>query len=126
MKKEIQARILIVEDEPLAALEIQETLEKKGYIVSRVVTSGEQAVDSLIKTKPDLIIMDIHLKSFIDGIDAAHRIRLVSDTPIIYVTAYPNTAIKDRAAKTAPVAYLLKPFKEKELYSSVEKALKKK
>ena len=114
-----------MEDEPLAALEIQETLEKKGYTVSRVVPSGEHAVDSLIKTKPDLIIMDIHLKSFIDGIDAAHRIRLVSDTPIIYVTAYPNTAIKDRAAKTAPVAYLLKPFKEKELYSSVEKALKR-
>lgn len=117
------AKILVVEDEPISAMEIEETLSKMGHKVVKTVPSGEQAFEMALNLKPDLIIMDIHLKSFIDGIDAARRIRMISTIPIIYVTAYPNKTIQERANLTAPSAYLLKPLKEEELEASIEKAL---
>ena len=117
--------ILVVEDEAIEGIEIQETLQKKGYIVPPVIASGDEVLKTVMRYKPHLIIMDIRLKSFIDGIDAAQRLRLLGQTPIIFVTAYPTKEIKERAMKTNPAAYLVKPVREEELISHVEKALKK-
>ena len=115
--------VLVVEDEGIVGLELQEILENLGYNVPDVVTSGDAVLENVIKYKPSLIIMDIHLKSFIDGIDAVKRVKMIQDTPIIYLTAYPNKEIRQRAMTTNPAAYLLKPFKEKQLKEEIQKAL---
>lgn len=116
--------ILVVEDEPIVGLEMQESLQRMGYSVPEIVTSGDQVLDATLRLKPDLIIMDIHLNSFIDGIDAAMRLKLLGGCPIVYVTAYPNAQIRERAMRTSPAAYLLKPLDEDELRKAVADGLK--
>ena len=75
--------------------------------------------------RPDLILMDIVLKGKMDGIEAAERIALQFDIPVIYLTAYTNPEYIERAKQTKPFGYLVKPFKEHELYSNIEMALHK-
>ncbi|HUW40390.1 MAG TPA: response regulator [Rectinemataceae bacterium] len=117
------ARIMVVEDEPIVGMQLQESLEDAGYTVPEVVDSGDAVMGAVLAQKPDLIIMDINLKSFIDGVDAAARVRLVSDVPIIFLTAYPSQGSQDRALKTRPAAYMLKPINDRQLLDSVERAL---
>ncbi len=118
-----QKSILIVEDEPIVGLEMEETLVRLGYAVPEVVTSGDKVLEAALRHKPDLIVMDIHLNSFIDGIDAAVRLKLLWKCPIVYVTAYPNDRIRERAMKTSPAAYLLKPLDENELRAAIDESL---
>lgn len=115
--------ILVVEDEALSALEIIETLERHGYIVPPAIVSGDELLNAVIRHDPDLIIMDIKLKSFIDGITAVQRLKLMKDVPVIYLTAYQNQDIRERALKTTPVGYLVKPFREKELVDRIRDVL---
>ena len=116
-------RILIVEDESVVALEMKEFLEARGYDVGKPVASANQVVEEVLKAKIDLILMDIHLKSFIDGIDAAQRVSLMKPIPVIFLTAYPNTTIKERALRTRPVAYLEKPVDMAVLSELIQKTL---
>ncbi|HSV55759.1 MAG TPA: response regulator [Magnetospirillaceae bacterium] len=116
-------RIIIVEDEPLAAMEMQETLEEAGYEVPEIIASGDGVLPAVFRWKPDLIIMDIRLASFTDGVDAAERLRVLSDAPIVYVTANPSRGSQDRASRTRPFAYLLKPLAPGLLCSTVSRAL---
>jgi two-component system, response regulator PdtaR len=118
-----KAKIMIVEDEPLVALEIRESLERMGYSVPEVVDSGDEVLAAAQRSAPDLVIMDVHLKSFTDGIDAAQRLRLLGDIPVIYMTAYSNAEIRERAQRTEPAAYLLKPLSDEELQHQVEAVL---
>lgn len=118
-----KSKILIVEDEPLAALEMQETLEAAGYSVPEVIASGDAVLPAVLRWKPNLVIMDIRLASFTDGVDAAERMRVLSDAPLIYVTAYPSRGSQDRAARTRPFAYLLKPLSPEVLRKTVSQAL---
>ena len=115
--------ILVVEDEPIAAMDLQESLECMGHAVVGIVASGDEVPAAVLSLRPDVVIMDIHLRSYIDGIDAAARLRLLSRVPVIYVTAYPARSLQDRAMKTAPAAYLEKPIDESLLRASIEKAL---
>jgi len=112
-------KILVAEDEPLAALELKESLESMGCVVVATVSSGEAAVAAAMTHRPDLVIMDINLRSFIDGIDAAERLSFASRIPVIYITAYQDRAMRERAMKTTPIAYLLKPLDLSELKSAV-------
>lgn len=115
--------ILIVEDEPIIGMELQESLSLEGYTVPEVVQNADSVMPSVIKHKPDLVIMDIYLKSFIDGIDAAQRIKMMKNTPIIFLTAYPNETIKKKAMTVKPAAYLLKPIRLEDLIKEIEGAL---
>lgn len=117
--------IMVVEDENLVSLHIRKTLEIKGYDVTAVATSGEEAVIKAGETHPDLVLMDIRLKGEMDGIEAAGKIRETMDIPIIYLTAYADKATVDRAKSTGAHGYIIKPFQEQDLYSSVEIALVK-
>ena len=116
-------RILIVEDESVAALELKEFLEGKGFITGEPADSANKAIDEVVKNRIDLILMDINLKSFIDGIDTAQRVQIMKPIPVIYLTAYPESAIKTRAMKTKPVAYLEKPVDMDELLRIIQKTL---
>ena len=104
-------------------MEMQETLEEAGYTVSEIVSSGDAVLPAVLRWKPNLVIMDIRLASFTDGVDAAERMRILSDAPVIYVTAYPSRGSQDRAARTKPFAYLLKPLAPGLLRKTVSQAL---
>ena len=120
-----ESRIMVVEDEGIVALDIQSKLESKGYEVPAVVSSGEEAVRQAEATSPDLVLMDIQLEGEMDGIQAAEQIRHRFDIPVVYLTAYSDDSTLQRAKIAEPFGYLLKPFEERELHSTIEIALYK-
>ncbi|MEW6493813.1 MAG: ATP-binding protein [Cyanobacteriota bacterium] len=117
------AKLLIVEDEEIVAFDIESTLKDLGYQVLGIVASGEDAIATAARTQPDLVLMDIMLKGSIDGIEAAREIRSLMNLPVLYLTAYADTTTFERAKETEPFGYLIKPFEEKELQTSIEIAL---
>jgi PAS domain S-box-containing protein len=119
------AKILIVEDEGIAALDIQQRLISLGYTASDIVSTGEEAVKKVEETSPDLVLMDIMLPGEIDGVTAAEQIHASFDTPIIYLTAYTDEATLQRAKVTEPYGYIVKPFQERELHIAIDMALYK-
>jgi DNA-binding NarL/FixJ family response regulator len=114
---------LIVEDEPLVALEWKETLESAGYEVAATLDSADVLINSVRELKPDLVLMDVRLRSFLDGIDAVSRLRFLSSVPVIYLTAYSTPDILRRAEGTLPAAFLTKPVEGSELVEAVRKVL---
>ena len=118
-------RILVAEDESLIAEALRNTLEKMGLIVTGVVASGEDAIARAEETSPDLVLMDIRLRGNLDGIEAAGTIHDRFDIPVIYLTAHSDDATVNRAKRTGPFGYLLKPFSGRELRVTVEMALQK-
>ncbi|RXA17588.1 response regulator [Methanosarcina sp. MSH10X1] len=118
-----EGRILVVEDEHIVAMGIKRMLKSLGYTVTGVASSGEDAISKAESTFPDVVLMDIMLKGDIDGVEAAKEIRERFDVPVVYLTAYSDNNILERAKKTEPFGYIIKPFDEKDLYSSIEVAL---
>lgn len=119
------ARILVVEDEGIIAQDIKNCLEGLGYDVPDVVFTGEEAIEKVGKIQPDLVLMDIVLKGEKDGIETAREIRDRYNIPIVYLTAYEDDKTLKRARATEPLGYILKPFEERYLRSSIEMALYK-
>jgi CheY-like chemotaxis protein len=120
-----RTRIMIVEDEFIAARSEKRSLEELGYTVSAKVASGEEAVKKAEEDKPDLVLMDINLKGKMDGIEAAGIIRSRFDIPSIFVTAYSDAKLLERAKITEPFGYLIKPFENREILCNIEIALYK-
>jgi PAS domain S-box-containing protein len=120
-----RARILLVEDEGIIARDIRDSLEGMGYDVIGVEVSGEKAIDTVGRERPDLVLMDVVLQGPVDGIKAASEIRSRYNIPVIYLTAYADEQILERAKPTQPFGYLIKPFEEKELNFTIEMALYK-
>jgi PAS domain S-box-containing protein len=120
-----EKRILIVEDEAIVADDIRQTLRSLGFSIAGTAKSGEIAVTTLEETRPDLVLMDIHLAGTIDGVQAAGEIHKASDVPIVYLTAYADKELLDRAKLTEPYGYIVKPYNERELHSVIEMALYK-
>ncbi len=120
-----KTRILVVEDEAIIARDLQKRLQAQGYIVTSAVSTGEDAILKAKTDTPDLVLMDIVLLGDMDGIEAAGRIRALLDIPVVYVTAYADEKILERAKITEPYGYILKPFDDRELRSVIEMALYK-
>jgi signal transduction histidine kinase len=120
-----KAKILIVEDESITALDLQARLRGLGYRVPRFVATGEEAIVQAEEIQPHLVLMDIRLKGDMDGIETAELIRQRLDIPVVYLTAYTDGDTLQRAKITEPFGYLLKPFEERELYTTIEMALYK-
>lgn len=118
------ARLLIVEDEHLVALDLQRRVQRMGHEAA-VAYTGEEAVEQASARGFDLILMDIKLNGPIDGIEAARTIRKVFDIPVIYVTAYADSRTIERARVTEPYGYIVKPFQERELKATIEMALQR-
>jgi CheY-like chemotaxis protein len=116
---------MIVEDEWITADDIGMSLQSLGYTVTSMVTSGEEAIQKAEKDKPDLVLMDIMLKGKMDGIEAASQIRSCYNIPIIYLTAYADEKILERAKITEPFGYIVKPFVNEDLKIAIEIALYK-
>ncbi|MGD8445124.1 MAG: response regulator, partial [Desulfobacterales bacterium] len=119
------ANILVVEDESIIAIDIRNRVLNLGYGVSGAAATGEDAIAIAEETLPDLVLMDIKLRGEMDGVEAASRIRLDLDIPVVYLTAYANASTLERAKFTEPFGYLVKPFEDTELQAALEIALYK-
>lgn len=115
------SRILIVEDESIVALDMASRLRRLGYDVVGIATSGDEAI-RLANSSVDLAVMDIRLRGGIDGIETAQYLRESFGIPVVYLTAYADEATLHRAKFTEPLGYLVKPFEERELHSTLEMA----
>ena len=119
------ASILIAEDENIIAKDISKTLERLGYKVLGAVRNGEDIIAGTKNLKPDLVLMDIMLEGEMTGIEAAEKIMSSFDVPVIYLTALADNETLQRAKITEPFGYVLKPFDERILHSSIEMGLYK-
>lgn len=117
--------ILVVEDEGIVARDIQNMLIGLGYNVVDVLSTSEKAIQIASEKYPDLVLMDIMLEGDRSGVEAADYIYTNLNIPIVYLTAYADEITLQRAKKTEPFGYLLKPFEERELQTTIEIALYK-
>ena len=118
-------KILIVEDEKIIALDLQRRLERFGYTVVGMASEGEVALDLARQAEPDIVLMDIELAGSMDGIEAAGILRNQLGLPVIFLTAYTDEKTLERAKEVEPYGYILKPLKERELYTTIDIALYK-
>lgn len=115
----IVTKILIIEDEAIVALDIRSALEKLGFEVTDIASNYDEALSSVKRIKPDILLSDINLIGSKDGIEAVQDIQKLKNIPIIYLTAYSDDKTIQRAIQTNPIGYLLKPFKRDELKSTI-------
>jgi PAS domain S-box-containing protein len=120
-----KARIFIVEDASVVALDLQRALQNMGYQVLGIFSSGEEAVETILNVPADLVMMDIRLKGKMDGIETAAALHSKIDIPVVYLTAYSDQETLDRAKLTDPFGYVIKPFDDRELNTAIEMALYK-
>ena len=115
--------IMVVEDSVVVSRDIQSRLTNLGYGVAATAVTGQEAIDNAEECRPDLILMDINLKGPMDGVEAAEQIHQRLDIPIVYLTAQSDEGTLKRAKLTGPFGYLLKPFDERDLHTTIEIAL---
>ncbi len=114
---------MVVEDEFITAEHLRRSLRDFGYEVCAVTSSAAEAIREAHTRPPDLVLMDIILKGGIDGVEVAQYLRSRFDAPIIFITAYGNKEIMERAKQAEPYGYILKPFQARELQTAIEMAL---
>jgi len=117
------SRIVIVEDELLIGIQLQHILQKYNYPETSLYDNSDAVIDILGKQPVDLFLLDININGTIDGIQLAMLIKKVQNTPVIFVTSYADIETISRAKKAMPLGYIVKPFEDRDIYSSVEIAL---
>ncbi len=117
--------IFIVEDESIVAKDIQHSLTKLGYNVVGIANNGNDAIDKITELVPDLVLMDIMIKGPLTGIEVTEKIKEKMNVPVIFLTAYADEGTLSRAKVMEPYGYILKPFKEIDLHSTIEMAVYK-
>lgn len=118
-------KILIVEDEAIFAMSIQRVLTRSDNNTCELVSTGEAAVESAKREKPDVIIMDIFLDGKLNGIETAIEIRSLYEIPIIFVTGYEEGKILDQIKSVGSSTYLIKPIIPGDLKSAIDRVLQK-
>jgi len=118
-----KVKVLIVEDEPAIAKFISSTLEADNYEVVGMAFTPKKAIQELSKKKPDLVLLDINLESQTDGIDIANLINRQYQIPFIYLTSHTSKDILNRAKLTRPIGFIVKPYTEKDILTTLEIAL---
>lgn len=120
-----QIRILVVEDDPNVSTVLTARLENLNYQVCGTAETGLEAISAVYRYHPDLVTMDILLKGEMNGIEAAAKIADGSDVPVIFMTCLSDQRIFERAIKTHPYGYIIKPYDINELRSAIEIAVVK-
>lgn len=123
MRKPIH--VMIVEDERIVALHLRQQLARLGYDRTSVHSAGINALKAIETDAPDIILMDIRIDGDLDGIETAAGIPEHLMIPIIYLSAYSEDTTLERARKTRPYGFLLKPFSERELHATIQMALER-
>ena len=114
-------RILVVEDESIIAMDLQNILEKFGFEVCCVVSSGEESIHAATHTHPDVVMMDVKLRGAMNGIEAAKEIHENLDIPVVFITAFSDESTVCNALKHRDFSYIRKPFEEKEIEKTIRK-----
>ena len=120
-----QEKILVVEDDTIIAITIEGRLKQFGYRVVGRASTAKDAISKTIEFEPDLVLMDIHLKGPVDGIEAAETIYGIHNIPVVYLTAFSDENTLERAQKTSPFGYIVKPFSDSTLKTTIKLALLK-
>jgi len=120
-----KTKILVVEDEIIVARDIRNMLVGLGYEVTAVVSGAMAAIKKAQETGPDIVLMDVMLQGKITGVEAAEQIYTNFSIPVVYLTAYADSTTVQQAKKTEPFGYIIKPFEERELQTTIEIALYK-
>ncbi len=115
--KEKKIKVLIVEDEQLIALTIKEVLEKKGFQITDIVDSFDQAISSVEEFSPDVALVDIQIRGDKDGVDITKELQNQYKIPAVVLTAHSDTATVQNVESVSPYGYLIKPFNHNELYA---------
>jgi len=118
-----KVKIMIVEDESIVALDLSMRLQKEGYEVVGIATNSDDAVVLFTEQKPDLVLMDINIKGAKDGIETAAALKKIQEVPLIFLTAFSQTDYVNRAKAVNPSAYLVKPFNNDSLHTSIQIAI---
>ncbi len=116
-----KTRILVVEDMSIIALGLKSKLSRMGYEVVATASSGEEAVELVISTAPDVVLMDINLKGM-DGVTTAREIQQNSDTAIIFTSAYSDKKTRERADSVVAAGYISKPYEDGKLARLIDQA----
>ncbi|MBD2652398.1 response regulator transcription factor [Synechocystis sp. FACHB-383] len=119
----MRSKVLIVEDERLVAQHIAQLLKSDGYEVCAIASDGATALKKIAEFYPDLILLDIRIKGEIDGVEVAERIKSLYSIPIVYLTAFSDGETLERAQKTNPQGYVIKPFRRQQLISTLAIAM---
>jgi len=119
-------RIMVVEDEKIVAEDIRASVEEMGYFVCAMASSGREAIEKANLTRPDLILMDIVLQGDMDGVEAATQINELYKIPVVYLTAFGEDDVLQRAKVAEPYGYIIKPFNDRDLQIAIEISIYKK
>jgi PAS domain S-box-containing protein len=119
----VSAKILVVENEPIVALDLQDLLQKLHYDVVGISTTGADALGKISNLRPEIVLMDIQLDGGMDGIETAVRIPREFDIPVLYLTAFAQDETLERARATKPYGFIVKPITERELHATIQMAL---
>jgi len=120
-----KAKILIVEDDGIVAMDIEKRLKNFGYDVCGKISYAEKAIEAVKEVNPNLVLMDIVLKGEMDGIEATKTIQSRYGVPVVFLTAHADEEKFERAKVTTPFGYIIKPFRNKEFKNTIEMALYK-
>lgn len=115
-----EIRILIIEDDPIICEDIRDIVSDVDYIAVGIAHTKSEAITAIDKLRPDLVLLDINLEGNYEGFEIAEHINQNYKIPFIYLTSYSGKQIIDKAKKHMPMGYIVKPFNEKELYSTIE------
>lgn len=118
-----QVKIMIVEDETIVALDLSMRLQKESYEVVGIAASSDDAIALFTEQKPDLVLMDINIKGKKDGIETAAALKKIQEVPLIFLTAFSQSEYVNRAKTVNPSAYLVKPFNNDSLHTSIQIAI---
>jgi len=121
----VNGKLLIVEDEPIVAMDLQQEVEQLGYEVIGLAESADEALLAVEETRPDLAFMDVRIVGSMDGIQTARLLRDAYEIPVIFLTSYSDDETIARAAREMPYGYLTKPFQSRELKATLQVALHK-
>lgn len=120
-----KVRILIVEDEMIPALDLQRILERMGYEIPQIATTGEEAVKLAGTEHPEVVLMDISIDGGLDGIQAAEKIRLSFGMPVIFMTGYSDEDMIEKAKTVKPWTILSKPLDIAKLKTAIKSAIER-
>jgi response regulator NasT len=115
-------RVVIAEDEAIIRLDLRETLVAQGYDVVGETARGDDAVDLVRELQPDLVILDVKMPG-LDGLSAARLIAADRLAAVLVLTAFSQRELVAEARDAGALAYLVKPFQEKDLVPAIEVAL---
>jgi CheY-like chemotaxis protein len=117
--------VLLVEDDDIIARVAEWRLKNLGYSLCGRATTGAEAMELVVRNKPDIVLMDINIRGDIDGIETAKMIKKGFNIPVVYVTSHSDGPTLERAKATNPDGFIVKPFEDKDLRVAIELALKK-